>query len=64
MSDLTRSAGVRYFQQRQRDLQQKARRMALAWVNEQRERAGFGPLKRLPPLWWAKYGREWVTKAK
>lgn len=40
-----------------------ARSLALAHVNENRDKSGYLPLKRLEPPWWQAYGEEWMLKA-
>lgn len=45
-------------------LVQRAKRMALAHLNENRKERNAPPLKRLEKLWWSLHFREWIEKAR
>ena len=43
--------------------EEMAKRMAFAYLSEQRVKRGLGPLvKKLPDGWWGVHGDEWLAK--
>jgi len=40
-----------------------ARRLARKWINEQRHDSGYPPIRSLHPVWWDKYGPEFMGRA-
>lgn len=41
---------------------EEAKKLALAWLNEQRQASNKPLLKSVPKLWWTLYGKEWMSK--
>ena len=41
-----------------------ARRLARKWINENRHDSGYPPIRAISPMWWSKYGTEFMEKAK
>jgi len=44
-------------------LETLARRLARKWINENRHDSGYPPIRAITPLWWNKYGPEFMEKA-
>ena len=40
-----------------------ARRLARKWINENRHDSGYPPIRAIAPLWWNKYGPEFLEQA-
>lgn len=45
-------------------IERKARSMALAWINNNRQAAGKPKLRRLEAQWWRLYREEWMNQVK